>query len=86
MYGTIRALVTHIDIIATKAGSFPKILSEDQWRKLTIGDRAVITTKFSNEAWHDLREHPSAIGEWWKQIRRRFQERQKQFTLHQKHG
>jgi hypothetical protein len=64
---TIHALVAHIDQVATSAGSSPKVPLEE-WKKLTTAERAVITTKLSNEAWHDLRGHSSEIGKWWKKI------------------
>jgi len=65
---TIHAFVAHIDQVATRAGSSPK-LSLEEWKKLTTAERAVIATKLSNEAWRDLRGHSSKIGEWWKKIR-----------------
>src|SRR6266404_4798142 len=61
------ALVAHIDQVATRAGSSPKLPSEE-WKKLTTAERAVISTKLSNEAWHDLRGHSSKIGKWRKKI------------------
>jgi hypothetical protein len=64
---TIHALVAHIDQVATRAGSSPK-LSLDEWKKLTTADRAVIATKLSNEAWRDLRGRSSDISKWWKRI------------------
>jgi hypothetical protein len=62
---TIHALVAHIDQVATGAGSSPKLPSEE-WKKLTTVERAVIATKLSNEAWHDLRGPSSKIGKWWR--------------------
>ncbi len=64
---TIHALVAHIDQVATRAGSSPKLPLEE-WKKLTTAERAVIATKLSNEAWHDLRGHSSESRKWWKKI------------------
>lgn len=64
---TIHALVAHIDKVATRAGSSPKLPLEE-WKTLTTAERAVIATKFSNEAWHDLRGQSPKSDKWWKKI------------------
>jgi hypothetical protein len=67
---SIHALVAHIDDVATRAGVSPKLPLEE-WKKLTTTDRAVIVTRLSNEAWHDLRGDSSRILDQWKKMLRR---------------
>ena len=67
---TIHALVAHIDQVSTRAGLSPK-LPLAEWKKLTTADRAVIATKLSNEAWHDLRGRSTEIAQWWKKLLRK---------------
>jgi hypothetical protein len=65
---SIHALVAHIDDVLTRAGACPKLPLEE-WKKFTTSDRAVIVTRLSNQAWHDLRGD-SGIVDVWKKILR----------------
>ena len=67
---SIHALVAHIDHVVTRAGASPKLPLEE-WKKLTTTDRAVIVTRLSNQAWHDLRGRSSLADQWKKMLRRR---------------
>jgi hypothetical protein len=64
---SIHALVAPIDAVATRAGASPKLRSEE-WKNLTTTDRAVIVTRLSNQAWHDLRGDSSRIVDQWKKM------------------
>jgi hypothetical protein len=66
---SIHALVAHIDDVVTRAGACPKLPLEE-WKQLTTTNRAIIVTRLSNQAWHDLRGD-SGIVDVWKKILRR---------------
>ncbi len=66
----IAGSIHHIDDVVTRAGASPKLPLEE-WKKLTTTDRAVIVTRLSNQAWHDLRGRSSLADQWKKMLRRR---------------